>query len=59
MQYEVKLAWCFSISNLFPHMTVLDNLTLAPRRALKMSKADAERLARIFRTGAYWSHQSR
>jgi ABC-type polar amino acid transport system ATPase subunit len=36
----------FQSFNLFPHLTVLDNLTLAPRWALKMSRADAEVRAR-------------
>jgi polar amino acid transport system ATP-binding protein len=32
----------FQAFNLFPHMTVLDNVTLAPRKALGESRADAE-----------------
>src|SRR5262245_30521064 len=32
----------FQAFNLFPHMTVLDNITLAPRKALKLSAAEAE-----------------
>jgi polar amino acid transport system ATP-binding protein len=32
----------FQAFNLFPHMTVLDNVTLGPRKALHLSKADAE-----------------
>ena len=32
--------------NLFPHMTVLRNITLAPREALGMDRADAEKNAR-------------
>jgi len=35
----------FQQFNLFPHMTVLDNLTLAPMRLRRMSRADAEELA--------------
>ncbi|HZA40201.1 MAG TPA: amino acid ABC transporter ATP-binding protein [Actinomycetota bacterium] len=35
----------FQAFNLFPHMTVLRNITLAPIQALKMSRADAERRA--------------
>jgi len=31
----------FQSYNLFPHMTVLENVTLAPRKVLKLSKADA------------------
>jgi polar amino acid transport system ATP-binding protein len=33
----------FQAFNLFPHMTVLDNVTLGPRKAHKVSRADAER----------------
>jgi polar amino acid transport system ATP-binding protein len=32
--------------NLFPHMTVLRNITLAPRKALGTDRADAEKNAR-------------
>jgi polar amino acid transport system ATP-binding protein len=32
----------FQSFNLFPHMTVLDNVTLAPIQVLKMDKAEAE-----------------
>jgi polar amino acid transport system ATP-binding protein len=35
----------FQAFNLFPHMTVLRNITLAPVRALKLSRADADRRA--------------
>jgi polar amino acid transport system ATP-binding protein len=36
----------FQSFNLFPHMTVLRNVTLAPTKALRMPKADAELQAR-------------
>ena len=32
----------FQSFNLFPHMSVLDNITLAPRKALGLSRAEAE-----------------
>ena len=35
----------FQQVNLFPHLTVLDNITLAPMKRKNMSKADAEQLA--------------
>ncbi|UJF17670.1 amino acid ABC transporter ATP-binding protein [Vibrio sp. SS-MA-C1-2] len=35
----------FQHFNLFPHLTILENLTLAPRRKLKLTKDDAEKLA--------------
>ena len=36
----------FQSFNLFPHLSVLDNITLAPRKVRKMPKAEAEALAR-------------
>jgi polar amino acid transport system ATP-binding protein len=36
----------FQAYNLFPHMTVLDNITLGQRKVLKRSKAEAEERAR-------------
>jgi polar amino acid transport system ATP-binding protein len=36
----------FQAFNLFPHMTVLQNVTLAPRKSLGLSKAQAEGRAR-------------
>jgi len=36
----------FQSFNLFPHLNVLDNLTLAPRWVLKVSRAEAEERAR-------------
>jgi general L-amino acid transport system ATP-binding protein len=35
----------FQSFNLFPHLTVLDNITLAPRQVRRMPKAEAEELA--------------
>jgi polar amino acid transport system ATP-binding protein len=35
----------FQAFNLFPHMSVLENITLAPRKALGLSRGDAERRA--------------
>jgi general L-amino acid transport system ATP-binding protein len=36
----------FQQFNLFPHLTVLDNITLAPRKVRKMSRSAAEALGR-------------
>jgi ABC-type polar amino acid transport system ATPase subunit len=38
----------FQSFNLFPHLTVLDNVTLAPRKVRRWSKADAEEKAMYF-----------
>jgi polar amino acid transport system ATP-binding protein len=40
----------FQSFNLFPHMTVLRNVTLAPTKALGISRADAEQTARTLLT---------
>ena len=37
-----RIGIVFQAFNLFPHMSVLENITLAPRRVLKMSRASAE-----------------
>jgi len=37
-----RIGIVFQSFNLFPHMTVLDNITLGPRRAHKMHKREAE-----------------
>jgi polar amino acid transport system ATP-binding protein len=41
-----KIGIVFQAFNLFPHMTVLDNITLAPRKCRRQSKSNAEREAR-------------
>jgi polar amino acid transport system ATP-binding protein len=41
-----KIGIVFQAYNLFPHMTVLQNVTLAPRKALGISRAQAEGHAR-------------
>ncbi|CAN5503431.1 amino acid ABC transporter ATP-binding protein [soil metagenome] len=38
-----RIGIVFQAFNLFPHMSVLDNVTLAPRKVLRRSRADAER----------------
>ncbi len=37
-----RIGIVFQAFNLFPHMTVLDNVTLAPRKALGVGRRDAE-----------------
>lgn len=43
--HRQKMGMVFQQFNLFPHMTILKNMTLAPIKLLKMSKADAEKKA--------------
>jgi len=40
--HRQKMGMVFQQFNLFPHMTVLNNMTLAPIKLLKLSKQDAE-----------------
>lgn len=40
-----KMGMVFQQFNLFPHLTIMDNITLAPIKVKKMEKADAEKLA--------------
>lgn len=40
-----EVGMVFQRFNLFPHMTVLDNITLAPRKVRKMADADAKQIA--------------
>ena len=45
-QYRQKIGMVFQHFNLFPHKTILENLTLAPIKLLKKPKAEAEKEAR-------------
>lgn len=43
--HRQKIGMVFQQFNLFPHMTILKNMTLAPMKLLKMSQAQAEKQA--------------
>ena len=65
-EHRQKMGMVFQQFNLFPHMTVLRNMTLAPMKLLKMSREDAEKKATTLlervgladRSGAYPSQLS-
>lgn len=42
---RMKMGMVFQHFNLFPHLSILDNITLAPIKLLKQSKAEAEKNA--------------
>nr|WP_298020205.1 amino acid ABC transporter ATP-binding protein [uncultured Dysosmobacter sp.] len=44
-QHRQKMGMVFQHFNLFPHMTILDNMTLAPIKVKGMAKAEAEEKA--------------
>ncbi len=64
--HRQKMGMVFQQFNLFPHMTILKNMTIAPMKLLKMSKEDAEKKAMALlekvgladRAGAYPSQLS-
>ncbi len=45
-RHRQKMGMVFQHFNLFPHMTMLKNMTIAPMKLLKMPKAEAEKKAR-------------
>ncbi len=63
---RARIGMCFQQFNLFPHLDVLRNLTIAQRRVLKRSKEEAQQVARrnlekvglIDKIHAYPSHLS-
>lgn len=44
-KYRQKMGMVFQHFNLFPHMTILDNMTLAPMKVKGVSKEEAEKKA--------------
>ena len=44
-QYRQKIGMVFQQFNLFPHLTILQNITLAPIKLKKMSEAEAQQQA--------------
>lgn len=46
-KHRQKMGMVFQHFNLFPHKTILENITLAPIKLLKKDKAEAEKEARV------------
>jgi len=44
---RAEVGMVFQRFNLFPHMTVMDNITLAPRKVRKIAREQAEKEARV------------
>lgn len=44
--YRQKIGMVFQQFNLFPHLTILENMTLAPRKLLNQTKKEAEKEAK-------------
>ena len=53
--HRQRMGMVFQHFNLFPHMTILKNLTLGPVKLLKMSKAEAEKTNTRPSLGAFLS----
>jgi ABC-type polar amino acid transport system ATPase subunit len=49
----------FQSLNLFPHLSVLDNLTLGPRKLLRMSRPEAESAAMDLLSRVRMANQAR
>ena len=47
-KHRQKMGMVFQQFNLFPHMTIMENLTLAPMKLQGMKKAEAEETAKVF-----------
>src|SRR5262249_22325125 len=44
---RTRVGMVFQSFNLFPHMTALENIMLAPKKVRKLSRAEAEKTARV------------
>ena len=47
-QLRAQVGMVFQQFNLYPHMSVLENLTLSPRKVLRLAPAEAEERARFY-----------
>lgn len=56
---RMEVGMVFQHFNLFPHLTILDNLTLGPMRVRKISRAEAEETAMYFLEKVHIAEQAR
>ncbi|BCB21172.1 amino acid ABC transporter ATP-binding protein [Bosea sp. ANAM02] len=57
-QLRTEIGMVFQDYALFPHLTVLDNMTLTPRRRLKLPRAEAEARAQNLLTKVGLAHKA-
>jgi ABC-type polar amino acid transport system ATPase subunit len=55
---RAEIGFVFQRFNLFPHLTALDNVTVAPRRVLGVAKAEAEEQALAMLTKVGLAHKA-
>lgn len=58
-KHRQKMGMVFQHFNLFPHKTILENITLAPIKLLKKDKAEAEKEARVLLKRAWTGREGR
>ena len=56
---RMEVGMVFQHFNLFPHLTILDNLTLGPMRVRKISRSEAEETAMYFLEKVHIAEQAR
>jgi polar amino acid transport system ATP-binding protein len=58
IELRKRVGFVFQQYNLFPHLSVLENLVIAPRKVLGVSRADAEQQARALLAKVRMEHKA-
>ncbi|WP_095098060.1 amino acid ABC transporter ATP-binding protein [Pseudomonas sp. Irchel 3A5] len=58
IELRKRVGFVFQQYNLFPHLSVLENLVIAPRKVLGLSRADAEQQARALLAKVRMEHKA-